>query len=536
MNILNLSNPTDNELEAKILQMIRRYSNIQNESGNKLAHFFNRVYEHFFDTSDESTNEGIRYNLFDNFENAEEEEGAIEGFKASTPSDILKKYTKETEGTSTEININNPEISQINGPPSAPSTSQLSNIIQTQPLEYSTDKTGLNPLIKQTIKRIVNIDSQFRNKAFYPLSTDFTFNLSEPLKDVLSLKLYSVQIPYTWYTINNNYGSNFLYLKGVTKGVDNGSQDYQIVIPTGNYTNVDFSANINTSINSVKQSNPGVNFGTTSFSYNTLNSKSTFTVDIQNIYNEPYYQVLMDISLSNYLLFADTEYPLNTLYSTNTAQPSSQNYDVSFNLDNSCNYFTVIHYTDASNQYNYKTSSIKNIFPVYLSTPNNINGTIVYQPFTGLLTRNDVKTYLENGILNQPLLDPSHSYVDYSINPLTNQYQYTLSLQLNKRTTTLYPNSKLCIQFSSKNQYKDASGSYYGSNHPFWCNEYVALQRNLNSWTYLDISNLDASYNNHKTVKWRSVAMSDNGLYQTAIVSMNTPYDNSVSNIFYSYT
>ena len=52
----------------------------------------------------------------------------------------------------------------------------------------------------------------------------------------------------------------------------------------------------------------------------------------------------------------------------------------------------------------------------------------------------------------------------------------------------------------------------------------------------MDISNLDASYNNHKTVKWRSVAMSDNGLYQTAIVSMNTPYDNSVSNIFYSYT
>jgi hypothetical protein len=533
MNILNLANPTDHELEAKILQMIRRYSNIQNESGTKLAHFFNRVYEHFFDTSDDTPND----NLFDHFETIESatDEDTVEGFTASKIYDN-RKYTKDTEGTSAELNLKDPKISYIEGPPGAPSTSQLANIVQTQPLDYSNDKTGLNPLIKQTIKRIVNIDSQFRNKAFYPLSTDFTFNLSEPLKDVLSLKLYSIQIPYTWYTINNNYGSNFFYLKGVTKGVDNGLQDYKFIIPTGNYLNTDFSANINGSISSVKAANPDINFGTTNFSFNTLNSKSTFTVDIQNIYNEPYYQVQMDKTVSDYLQFQSQIYPLNTIYSTNTPQPDDPNYkQTTFVVDNSINYFTVIHYTDPSNQYNTATSLIRDVFKVQLLTPVLNLGITTYQPFVGTLKKEDIITYIQNGLQEQTLLDISHSYVTYGVDT-KNIYKFTISLQLNKSKIRLYPNSKLCIQFPSRDQYKDASGNFYKYNSPFWCNEYVPFKQELNSWTHRDVSNLNVPpANMSPTMKWKSVAMSDNGIYQSAVVSINTPFDGTISNLYYSF-
>ena len=62
----------------------------------------------------------------------------------------------------------------------------------TKQLDYSKD--SLNPLLKQTIKRIISIDSQYRNSQTNSPSTNFTFDLSEPLRDVVSLSLYSIQI------------------------------------------------------------------------------------------------------------------------------------------------------------------------------------------------------------------------------------------------------------------------------------------------------------------------------------------------------
>jgi hypothetical protein len=511
-NILNLSAPTDNELEAKILQMIRKYSNIQNDSGVRLARFFNQVYDRFFDT-DETITEGFTYAPTD----PKQQWIDLSSESKRNPSDARKIMENGK--------INYQSYSKSD-------TEQLSNIIQTQSQEYSTDRSGLNPLIKQTIRRIVNIDSQFRNKAYYPLSSDFTFNLSEPLKDVLSLKLYSVQIPYTWYTINNNYGSNFLYLKGVTAGIDNGSHDYKIQIGVGNYSSSDFVVNINNSINQLKTDNLDVSFGSTAFSYNSVNSKSTFTVDIQNIYNEPYYQIVMDATLSAYLQYQNTQYPLNTIYSTNTPQPNSPDYPLKgFAIDNSINFFTVIHYVDPSNQYNNSTSIIKDVFKVRLLSSQQIGGAISYSPYVGTVYPGDnLLPYITNGIQTQPLLDPSHSYINYTRDSISNQYKYILSLQLNKSVATLYPNSKLCIQFPSKNQYKDAS-----NNPPFWSNEYVTFQKTLNSWTRRDISNINVPpYNLYPTMKWKSVAMSDNGTYQTAAVSINTRFDGTNSNLYYS--
>jgi hypothetical protein len=47
-NILDLVNPSDRELEAKLNYLITKYTNIQNESGNQLAEFFENIYKHFF--------------------------------------------------------------------------------------------------------------------------------------------------------------------------------------------------------------------------------------------------------------------------------------------------------------------------------------------------------------------------------------------------------------------------------------------------------------------------------------------------------
>ena len=68
----------------------------------------------------------------------------------------------------------------------------------------------LNPNLKNTVTRIVNVDSQYRQiimpNSENPLGpaspTNYTLDLTENLTNVLSIKLNTVQIPYTWYALS----------------------------------------------------------------------------------------------------------------------------------------------------------------------------------------------------------------------------------------------------------------------------------------------------------------------------------------------
>ena len=154
-----------------------------------MAYFFQQIYDHFF------------YK-----EENEDEDYIIEGFDGKIKIDEKSKT------------IGNAVVGY--------SPQQISSV---QQFDYAADKLQLNPLLKQTIKRIISIDSQYRDIKTAPMPTDFTFDLSEPLRDVVSLKLYSVQIPYTWYTISKSSGSNFMYLKGATDGMTNSTKyNYKI--------------------------------------------------------------------------------------------------------------------------------------------------------------------------------------------------------------------------------------------------------------------------------------------------------------------
>jgi hypothetical protein len=71
----------------------------------------------------------------------------------------------------------------------------------------------LNPNLKNTTSRIIVLDSQYRQSAApTETATDYTLDLSEPLLNVLSLRLYSFSIPYTWYTIDTMYGNTCFWL------------------------------------------------------------------------------------------------------------------------------------------------------------------------------------------------------------------------------------------------------------------------------------------------------------------------------------
>jgi hypothetical protein len=77
------------------------------------------------------------------------------------------------------------------------------------------------------------VDSQYRtnilpyvdNPASNSFNTNFTFNLSNPISKVVSLTLYSYQIPTSWYAFSAKSGNTFFMYNG-----------FIIQIPDGNYT------------------------------------------------------------------------------------------------------------------------------------------------------------------------------------------------------------------------------------------------------------------------------------------------------------
>ena len=529
-NILDLINPSDRELEAKIIFLMRKYENMQNKSGDELANFFKKIYNHFFETSDDEyeddliegmDNENNDYVGKDDANlqvingnimlNADMDKGNIEKTLIEQEK-IRGNYNQPTGNT---MNIISEQLSDIsrNMGYILDNNSQYrkDGVGFTKPIDYAQDK--LNPLLQQTVKRIISIDSQYRDDKT-TLSTEFTFNLSEPLKDVVSLKLYSIQIPYTWYTINNNFGSNFFYIKGNSPGIDDGNFDFQIDISAGNYSPVNLINEISNNIQKVITNNPDINFGNTGISYNPNNSLSTINLDIKNIYNEtnyylefgnwtnPNYDVnnydtgniqLRETSIPSFLGFNYTTYYPNVLYSnylpstgiTKYDDTSSLNYQIFTknsmngniigNIKN--NYFTIIKYRgditynkDISGNIvsDYNLNNIDTSYNIELSFS---DGTYV--------TRNQIVEDLSNIIANQSYLIGSYikrNDISSNITPSkagNGNSQFELSLKLNRKQTNNNENSKILVQFpiESGNKTSVWTGTTSCFNFPSLTNE-----------------------------------------------------------------
>ena len=103
---------------------------------------------------------------------------------------------------------------------------------------------SLNPNLKNTINRFVNLDSQFRQYTSGADSnaTDYTLDLSDTLKDTISMRVYSYQIPYSWYAIDANYGNTCFWI------IDN-SNNYvaNVSIASGNYSQTQFVSTLGNS-------------------------------------------------------------------------------------------------------------------------------------------------------------------------------------------------------------------------------------------------------------------------------------------------
>jgi hypothetical protein len=138
----------------------------------------------------------------------------------------------------------------------------------------------MNPTLRNMKKQLVNIDSHYRalircqttaatdcsgiicpsgNMVFADSSTDFTFNLSQPIKHVLKMSLYSYEIPHSWYVFSEDYGTASFGVAGEC-----------IDISAGNYDSSGLIHSIQTVIDTI----PALGI---TISLNPINNKVTFS-------------------------------------------------------------------------------------------------------------------------------------------------------------------------------------------------------------------------------------------------------------------
>jgi hypothetical protein len=451
-DILDLNSPTDRELEARIIFLIRKYDNMQNESANKLSLFFKQIHSHFFYTEDEDEDEDIKEEEEPQEENASTLTNKIEYINPfENPPLVLKK--SQFLGKNNEKQVLREGL-----------TDSKEDIVLTKTQDYTGGKT--NPLLQQTIKRVISIDSQYReNKQDLP--TSFVFNLSETLKDVVSLKLYSIQIPYTWYTISTHYGSNKFYLKGNVPGINDGFNDYDISINPGNYTTPNNLASaVNNSIKNLQTTYSDTSFGITALNYDDKTTKSTFVVDIKRQFNETSYYLQFETpdtrdvsSVSQIFGFTKNQYYFYKIY--------SKIFPTNLIDDENNNLFTV-------NQYNNKITIYKYIGPDNFD----INTSIVELSFnislplsSGPQTRNQLITNLNNAISTNSFL--TSSLIARVDNPNLTSY-FTFSLKLNRYSTVNTPYSKIVLSFPNEPSF--VNNIWTGTNSCFnFNNSYVEV-------------------------------------------------------------
>ena len=119
----------------------------------------------------------------------------------------------------------------------------------------------INPVKYSTVAISVNIDSRFRPNYFATKSTDLQITLPEKIHNIINYRVGSFEIPfYAIYSISELNGNNAIQIQWSTNPNDY-STHFTIVIPDGNYyttantTNVTASASIESTINTILDSN-----------------------------------------------------------------------------------------------------------------------------------------------------------------------------------------------------------------------------------------------------------------------------------------
>jgi hypothetical protein len=101
---------------------------------------------------------------------------------------------------------------------------------------FNSNNGAGNPIYRQTVTRVFNIDSRFRKNYDKSSSSDFTIDLQTPQDRVIEIRLCDLEIPITYYPISSGLNNNYLWIKyTTTTNLSRNAYYIYVYIPDGNY-------------------------------------------------------------------------------------------------------------------------------------------------------------------------------------------------------------------------------------------------------------------------------------------------------------
>ena len=114
-----------------------------------------------------------------------------------------------------------------------PRFQNFTGIEHTYATQLSVGPGTVNNLGVKTTKQIININTAFRDDYNTTQATDFSMKLPQPIRKVISLRLYDYHIPTHNYSISQHYHNNNFIISRIVDGL---RQEFYINVPDGMYT------------------------------------------------------------------------------------------------------------------------------------------------------------------------------------------------------------------------------------------------------------------------------------------------------------
>ena len=256
LTILGLDYPDPTSITQKTNDLINKYKNSKPEISAFFKEVQSQLLQYSSDLDDPKNKDTAKYpsgekqvkNIFENEYLAQDDKNQVD--KITDRKQKIKVFGNE------HVPMNREELGVSN----------------TYNVPIAQDK--LNPKLENVTTRFINLDSQFRQSSSSTVSSssDYTLDLSDYLPNVLSMKLYSFQIPFCWYVIDEAYGNTCFWITyDITTSIP-------ITINSGNYTFSEFVTNLNNSFSSAGFTFPNTTPVNTPVNYNNNTGKITLNL------------------------------------------------------------------------------------------------------------------------------------------------------------------------------------------------------------------------------------------------------------------
>jgi len=283
-DLLNVFKITNNNTLENAEQMNILLKTIKESYPMEIVYFFTRAYNII--SSIFNLNKMNRIDNINNFEIVNEYYNKIKSIKNLENKNVeqIIYYLEELQNDSYANSY--VKILPTTEKLASKSNRSLYNNIQTNVVE-NTVTNSIAPGNINSIKRItkllnLNMNSCFRSNYFQSNSSDFQYNIPSEIKNVVSMRLISIEMPKSWYLISKNNKNNIfeIVLTMITEQHIE-SENFTIEIPEGNYSETELEDFLNKTY--FCESNNDNLLKYICFSIHPYNKKTTFKILDDNI-------------------------------------------------------------------------------------------------------------------------------------------------------------------------------------------------------------------------------------------------------------